>query len=221
MLLLSDRLMQLKKSGSYSDADARGLALSNCRLTCFAAIMVLNILVMGEEGRMSGDDFKKLVGMTSGTAQDASEILEKNQRLGFVLIFQFQIENLLANLYREIKKLQPPKGFYNVAKEMLALIPQNDQSKLDTLNVPALIRNSLHSNGIHHGHKGSSSKLTIDGFIFEFNNLQKVSCAGWGHIVLACNAAISIVEEILNCSSVSALKDPILDQYAWEEATKP
>jgi hypothetical protein len=181
--------------------------------------MMLNILVMGEEGRISGDDFKKLVGMTSGTAQDASEILEKMQRLGFLGIFQFQTENLLGNLLRESKGISKPKGFFNIARETVSNLPDHKR-KSDLLNVPALIRNSLHANGIHHGHNGQSSKITIDGYTFEFDHLQKVSCAGWGNIILACNESVSVVEEILSTPDIQALKDPIMDHYAWEEATK-
>jgi hypothetical protein len=61
----------------------------------------------------------------------------------------------------------------------------------------------------------------IDGCTFNFKHLKKVNCAGWGHIVLACNEAISVVEEILNVSAVKSLEDPIMDHCAWEEATKP
>jgi hypothetical protein len=182
--------------------------------------MVLNILVMGEEGRVSGEDFKRLVGMTSGTAQDASEILEKMQRLGFLVMFQFQVENLLANLLRETQGKSKAKGFFKIAEEIVSSLP-NPQRKLELLNTPALIRNSLHTNGIHHGYNSQSSKVTIDGHTCKFDHLQKVNCAGWGDIALACNESISVVEEILNAPAVRALVGPIMDHYAWEEATKP
>ena len=129
VLALADRLLKIKRDGTYSNEDARGLALSNCRLTCLAAVMVLNILTVGEEGRINGKDFKRLVGMISGTAQDASAILEKNQRLSFIVIFQFQIENLLRNLFGELKKNNPPKGFYNLAKEIVFSTVTTDSQK--------------------------------------------------------------------------------------------
>jgi hypothetical protein len=84
---------------------------------------------VGEEGRINGKDFKRLVGMISGTAQDASAILEKNQRLSFIVIFQFQIENLLRNLFGELKKNNPPKGFYNLAKEIVFSTVTTDSQK--------------------------------------------------------------------------------------------
>jgi hypothetical protein len=82
--------------------------------------------------------------MTARTAQQASEILEKLQRLGFLVIFQFQIENLLANLLRETMGIASPKGYFKVVEQMVGLLPDSKR-KLDVLNTPALIRNSLHS----------------------------------------------------------------------------
>jgi len=184
--------------------------------------MVLNILALVEERGITGEEFKKLVGMTSGTVQMAGDILDKQQKLGFLVIFQFQVENLFMNLLREIESTSNLKGFRKIAKEIISLLslPDSDR-KLEILNTSALIRNSLHSNGIHHGYKSQSSKISLDGCEFEFNHLQKVTCAGWGHIILSCNESVSVIEDILNTSSVRELKDPIMDQYAWEEATKP
>lgn len=64
-------------------------------------------------------------------------------------------------------------------------------------NTPALIRNSLHANGIHHGHGGRLSSITLDGYTFSFDHEKKVTSGGWGHIVLACNEAITAVD--LDC----------------------
>ncbi|CAK8713216.1 hypothetical protein GMJAKD_02480 [Candidatus Electrothrix aarhusensis] len=155
--------------------------------------------------------------MTSGTVQMAGISLQttnwvfwlfSNSNRKFIYEFTTQINT--SNL----------KGFRKIAKEIISLLslPDSDR-KLEILNTSALIRNSLHSNGIHHGYKSQSSKISLDGCEFEFNHLQKVTCAGWGHIILSCNESVSVIEDILNTSSVRELKDPIMDQYAWEEAT--
>src|SRR5262249_19597426 len=155
-------------------------ALTNCRISCLTAAMVLNLLSAVEERRMSIEDFRQLVGMTTGPPQDASEILSKTQRLSFLVIFQFQVENLISNLLRELGGTQP-KGFYTKAREIVARLPDSAR-KLEILNTPALIRNSLHANGIHHGHGGQSFSITLDGYTFRFDHERKVSSGGWGHI---------------------------------------
>jgi hypothetical protein len=217
LLALADRLLSIKKATPYSDQDARGVGLTNCRLACLNSVIILNILTMGEENRISGEDFKTLVGMTAGTAQNASEILEKIQRLSLLIIFQFQIENLLKNILREAWQITNIRGFYNIAGRCVSSF-QDSAQKHSILYIPERIRNSLHSNGIHHG---QNAVETIDGYKFEFIDGQKVSCAGWGGIILSLDSSVSIVEEILALSDVQALADPIMDHYAWEEDTRP
>ena len=92
----------------------------------------------------------------------------------------------------------------------------DSEEKIKFLYLPAQLRNSLHSNGIHHGYKGECTTIEIGGFTFELIDGQKVSCAGWGHIVLALNASLEILEEILSSPKIETLKDPIRDQYVWE-----
>ena len=58
--------------------------------------------------------------------------------------------------------------------------------RIDTLNVAARIRNSLHSNGIHHKqHVAEQSLVVLKGVAYEFKDGQKVECAGWEHIAHA------------------------------------
>lgn len=220
VLELGERLLEIKKTEGYSDEDARGAALSNCQYAALSAVMTLNILSMGEEGRISGDDFKKLIGMKTGDLQLAADIWEKVTRLGFLVVYQFQVENMLRNIIRELGLPELGQGFYQVARAITDLLPESGR-KLELLYLPAMIRNSLHANGIHHGYRGSSTSIVLDGVSFDFTHMEKVSCAGWGHLSIALNAAADIVEEILQTPAVQALEDPILDQYTWEQATEP
>lgn len=219
MRALADRLLAINQAGGYSGKDARGVALSNCRGLAASSVMLMNILTMGEEGKISGDDFLKLIGLKDVTPQVAADILEKTTRLGFVVLFQFQLENLLANIHRQLHSNDPPRGFYMLAQQFARMLPDSAR-KLELLNTPALIRNSLHSNGIHHGRGKSSTAVEIEGVEFEFVHGQKVSCAGWGHLALAFGASLDVMEEILTLPAVASVADPLLDQYAWEEATE-
>jgi len=221
VLAVGERLLGIKRTEGYSDEDARGAALSNCRSAALSAAITLNILSMGEEGRISSDDFKKLIGMTTGDLQTAVDIWGKMTRLGFLVIYQFQIENMLRNIARELELPELGQGFYSVARAMADLLPVESARKLELLYLPAMIRNSLHANGIHHGYRGSSTSIVLDGLSFDFRHMGKVSCAGWGHLSTALSAASDIVAEILRTPAVQALDDPIMDQYTWEQATAP
>jgi hypothetical protein len=84
-------------------------------------------------------------------------------------------------------------------------------AKLETLYIPALIRNSMHANGIHHGHKGRSTVVTIDGVEFRFEHEKRVQCGSWVHIATALTGALRVVDEILSCATITGLgvvKDP-------------
>ncbi len=217
VVALSNRL--LEGSRPYSDTDARGVALRNCRVCALSCTMVLNILGHLEAGSITSDQFEKLVGLTTGTSHAAARALAKMTRLGFITLFVFPIENLFKNLLRGLGK-EPPKGYYDIACAALESVSVNDpDSKLGILNTPALIRNSLHANGIHYGYKDSSTSINIGGVVFDFAHGRPVRCAGWGHIVHALDAVLAVAMEIISTPEIKALKDPIQDQYASEQAT--
>ncbi len=216
VLALSDRLLEASKP--YSDPDTRGVALRSARICALSSVMVLNFLGHLQAGSITSEEFQQLVGMTRGTAREGARVLEKMTRLGFVTLFLFQIENLLKNLLRGLGQ-EPPKGYYDIARTLLRSVSVSDpDSKLEILNTPALIRNSLHANGIHYGYKESSSSLTIGGVAYEFVHSKPVRCAGWHHIIHALDAVVGVIIEILSTPAIKALKDPIEDQYAAEQA---
>src|SRR5687768_9331053 len=58
--------------------------------------------------------------------------------------------------------------------------------RMEILNTPARIRNSLHANGIHHRqHPGETARVTINGVLYEFIDRNPVTCASWEHIAHA------------------------------------
>lgn len=220
LLNFGNRLLKLKTSFGFSDEDARETAITNSRIAFNNSLMILNILNVRAEDRCSDDDFRKLLGLASGSTQHAADFIEKMQRLSLVVFYQFQIENMLSNLHRELPSGSSKSTFYGLAEYFVGKLGIQT-NKLDYLNVPALIRNSLHSNGIHHGYQGQSKSVTIGNLVYDFKHTEKVSCAGWNHIVVALSASIDCVEEILKLPEVASLQDPVMDHYTWELATQP
>ncbi len=222
---LADSCSALKKNLGYVSSDARTVALDNVVGVARSAQMTLNLL----DSWMRGDEairqiIPQLLGLQSVTIDGvrmAAEMLNKSSRLGFVVLAQFQIENALRNIARELKLRAGGTGFYQIAECVISTsgIPKD---RMEVLNTPARIRNSLHSNGIHHRqHPSEPQRVTIHGVIYEFLDDRPVSCAGWEHIAHALEASIGVFGEVCLSPAVRALPSPLMDHYAWEQETKP
>ncbi len=208
----------------YSDQDARSVALNNVRSIAYATQMTLNLLdswCIGNETVRAA--IPQLLGFTSVTERSvkvAGDALHKTTKLSLVLLGQFQIENCLRNLARELNVRTPGQGFFSLAESLVALLGLSG-SLVDELNVAALIRNSLHGNGIHSGYQGRDTVTTLDKVTYEFRHQQRVSCAAVEHIAHALESSIGILATVFGTPKVGALDDPVMDQYVWEIATKP
>ncbi len=220
---LAEACFSLKKQLGYSDPDARSVALDNVGSIACSGQMTLNLL----DSWAKGDEIVRhvipqLVGLTRVTlqgVQTAGDLLGKTAKLALAVLAQFQVENALRNVHRELRLGSPGAGFYRCASAVLAhLVLQPD--RMEILNTPARIRNSLHSNGIHHRqHPQENPLVVINGVRFEFTDGQKVECASWEHIAHALEASIRVLEEVFRHPRVLQIADPMMDQYAWEEVT--
>ena len=218
LVTLAAAIQNRVNSYSHQDLDARRVALVNCRSFLGYAAMIMNLLSHQEQGRIAESDFRGLIGLSNGPTETAVKDLVKISRLSLVLLFQFQIENLFKNLLLALGIASDPPDYYQILKKILGELQLPDiQRKHDTLYVLAMIRNSLHSNGIH---TRSPKKVTIAGVAYVFEKDKKVSCAGWGHIIHAAEAGLDIVYEILDDKRITALPAPVKDSYAWEIAAQ-
>ena len=201
---LGQRLLSIRTRLGVSEVDARSVAISNCYLVNVFAEMILNVLRHMEEVGMYQREFENLFGGISGSYQAALDNFSKMARLGFIVVFQFQIENMMKNILNALgRPVRPTEGFYNVASKLLEAIGvEGRESKLDLLYLPALIRNSLHANGIH---RLPTKRIEFDGVVFEFIQDRAVNCATWDHKCLALNASLNVIEEILDASPVRSL----------------
>jgi hypothetical protein len=186
--------------------------------------MTLNLLdswCIGDEAvRTAIPQLLGLTGVTDHSVKVAGNSLHKNTKLSLALLGQFQIENCLRNLVREMTPDQPPpKAFFSLAQSLVTHLGLPD-NLVAHLNVAALIRNSLHSNGIHAGYQGLDTVTTLNNVTYEFRHQQKVSCATVEHIAHALESSVGILSTMFSAPEVSALKDPVMDQYVWEIATE-
>lgn len=191
--------------------------LNNIMMAANAAVATLRLMfwastqgevVMTQALRLSKPEYINFV----------AEDLLRSSKLFLLLETQFQAETLFKNILREFGSPATKQGYYNIAEAVLLAtgIP-NPKDKLKILNVPALMRNSMHANGIHHGWKGTSTIELIDGIEFRFEDGKRVQCGNWVHIITALTATMQIVEEVLASQAVTSLK-LIPDTYAVELA---
>lgn len=222
---LADACVELKKKFGYSDPDARTVALENITDIARPGQMMLNLFDSWARGDQTiRQIIPQLIGLTTVTPEGvrmAADMLNKSAKLSLVVLAQFQIENALRNIARELRLPQAGTGFYRTASLVLNAI-SIPADRMEVLNTSARIRNSLHSNGIHHRqHPSEASRVTIRGVAYQFEHGKHVSCASWEHIAHALEAFVGVLDEVFSSLQVMALPDPIMDQYAWEQATNP
>ena len=217
---LAGKCQELRKRLGYSDPDARSVALNNLISISRACQMHLNLMDSwnrGDEGVRQV--IPQLIGLQTVTVESVNmsgDYLNKFSRLGFGVLAQFQIENVLRNISRELGIKRNSTGFYRTASSLLKILNIPDD-RMDILNVPARIRNSLHANGIHHrSHPSEKETVIIEGIEYTFKDGERVSCAGWEHIAHAFSHSVGVLDEIFHTPEVMALSDPLMDRYAWE-----
>ena len=107
----------------YSDQDARSLVLNNVRSIAYATKMVLNLLdswCIGDAAVRAA--IPQLLGLTNvndRTVKVAGDTLHKTTKLSLIILGQFQIENCLRNLARELNIKMPNRGFYPIPRRRM------------------------------------------------------------------------------------------------------
>jgi len=196
------------KKHKYPDTDTRTAALDNIRFVGYSTLAIANLLDSWSKGDETVRQvIPSLIGLTDVNEKSVKlmgDSLHKSSKLSLILIGQFQIENGISNISEALGISSGIKGFYNKA-EMLIDHLGFGYDKLERLNTGALIRNSLHSNGIHHGYQGTSSHITLKGVQYDFDNGKKVSCATLPHIAHALECSLEVLDEIISSSQVKSV----------------
>ncbi|MEK7524528.1 MAG: hypothetical protein AAB588_05885 [Patescibacteria group bacterium] len=200
----------------YSDEDIRTITFANIRGIAYSSLGITNLLhswVIGNE--QIKQVIPQLLGMsevTTRTVKLMGDDIAKTAKLSLILLCQFQIENLICLMANAIGATSKKKGFYDKVSSLIKSL-ELDSKKIEELNVPALIRNSLHSNGIHHSYDGKDFSITLQGVDYEFLNGKKVSCASMTHIAHSLENSLEILDEILDHEKLKNHTEEIHDEY--------
>lgn len=218
ILHLVDTCTRLIKKNGFPDNDTRTAALVNVRLVSYSSLGISNLL----DNWSTGDDrvrqtIPQLLGLDKvddKSVQLMGDSLNKTSKLSLILLGQFQIENCIENICNALGVESNTMGFYNKADALLSHCGFG-QDELDVLNTGAQIRNSLHSNGIHHGpEKRKNFRSELKGVRYEFTDGQKVSCASYPHIAHALECSVEILDDVFSTREVKSHALLIPDAYA-------
>jgi hypothetical protein len=211
---LHERIADVRDEFGEGETDARRVNLNNVLMATGSASATLRLFHWAKFG---GGDATLILAL--GLAQPAfinlvAEDMLRSSKHFLLLEGQFQFETLLRNVSIALTGGRGAQGFYNLARDVIgrAGLPE-PADKLADMNVAALMRNSMHSNGLHHGYQGSSTERLIAGVEFRFVDGERVQCGHWVHVTTALTASLGVVREILASEVVTALH-AIPDRYA-------
>ncbi len=217
ILHLIETCNSLIKKYGFPDNDTRAASLVNIRFASYSSLGISNVLDSWSKGDNTVRQIiPQLLGLTqvdTKSVQLMGDSLHKTSKLSLILLGQFQIENCIVNIGNALGVKTQSIGFYNKANALLSYLGLAP-IRLDILNTGAQIRNSLHSNGIHHGFKGSDFHSNLKGVQYDFIDGQKVSCASFPHIAHALECSVEVLDEIYSTPQVKDYPSLIPDAYA-------
>lgn len=119
-------------------------------------------------------------------------------RLSFATLGNFFLENMLRDLVVDFGE-KPPKKFHELCRQAVHLAQLPDPKEhIDGLRVISLLRNTLHSRGIHIGYEGKNERFTVKGVVYQFNHGDIVrGHASWDYICHGFASALTTVSKIV------------------------
>jgi hypothetical protein len=201
--------------------DVRSATIGNCKTDVTINIMILNPIAGLAQGTIPEEKFRSNIGLTDPNTplHIITNKISDYLRLSLAANFQFRVENLFANLIAELSQEKVPRDYLQKASALLNILSlEGSERKLDRLKVLQFIRNSLHNNGYHYN---NSFRITIDDLTFHFVKGGMVRCAGWQHVIVAIEASLLVIEEILNSPQVKAIPGPIRTYFVQNLSSNP
>jgi len=212
---LFEKCIYYFKSNGYPTTDTRSAVFNNIKFTAYATFGN-TYLIHSWTIKENSEIIPPLLGMKKKvTLEDITlmaDSLEHSSKLALILIGQFQIENCIENVNNALGLSTGSSGFFKKAKTILDHVGMGND-KIQVLNTGALIRNSLHSNGIHRGFRNSDFHSIIEGVNYDFIHDIKVTCASLPHIAHLLESSVNILNDIINSPQVKSHSNLIEDKY--------
>lgn len=199
---LNSKLRDLNVKMKYKKIDKRYGSLQSLLKISMWMFMEIDSFVIFTTGNTS-----KLIKMFNLTKPDSIQFAKSIDvflRASYLALFMFQVEGLLKMIRNELPNTSSSNKYYDITKDVLKIShPQNWQSKHDVLQAPALIRNCLHTSGVH---TNKDTKVTVRGIDYEFFKDKKFQQASWDYIYMFIDELVNVLKEILTSSPTKKIK---------------
>ena len=165
-------------------------------LACVSVYLrMMNLVLWGKDNPRQLEMIYGLTDPTSSAFREATEDLFDAGRIHFIVGSQFQIENCLKALLRAIDPSNQSEKYWNIAQDILQKCDIPGQGdKHQALNVPAIIRNGLHTNGFH---TRQDRRFEVAGVVYEFKKDQPITCATLEELQHAMTESVKVLYEIV------------------------
>ena len=202
------RLKQIRQESEFQDTDNRKWVFGVLRSQMIHYEIMLHILhARYNQTIQPPDAFQEIIGI-GYTEQAQWEEFQVTAKIAYITLSHFVIENFFKTLLAELETSKdPPTGFYVITKTLLDKITISDkQRKLEVLNAMAMVRNSMHNNGIHAPIPPAppSQTVTIGATTLNFDKGEEGSILE-SEMVDLINAVIDILDEIVQAPEIQNL----------------
>ncbi|MCH7647393.1 MAG: hypothetical protein IIA83_02135 [Thaumarchaeota archaeon] len=204
---IDQKLKQIHQNLSYPDNDNRKSCFGVLHSQMLHYEIMLKIMYAKVNRSLPDHIFKDVIGI--GIEEQAYwENFQVTSKVSYITLSHFVIENMFKTLLAELDTSKNPStGFYNITKVLLDKISVPDKPrKLEILNAMAMIRNSMHNNGIHAPVPPApdSQTITIGNTVLRFDKGNPTDLLETQMVDLI-NAVIDILKEIVNSTEVQQL----------------
>jgi hypothetical protein len=132
---------------------------------------------------------------------------KKFLKLSSLTFLLFQNEVFFKNALRQIG-IKPEKQFHKICQQICVEFSISPSKKYhESMTAFALIRNSLHANGIVSTHDRKDHKYVIDEQIYFFKHGRSVTCASYDNICHLWSNSLDMIEKILYHPTIMSAKN--------------
>lgn len=210
LVVVQNELKNAFDQCGYSNTDLRGLFFLNTRTLVQFNIALMNIFSVAQENRMRPEVYRQLLGIAKGNLNDATQHMNLYMRASLITLYQFQVENLFANILARMKS-DIPRGYLRIVGMLLDRITTTrKEDKTNILKVLQYGRNSLHSNATHNNENFSYKLGSTE---YRFTKGQSVTCMSWFSIPPIMVATINVIKDVVASPEVRSIPEPIVIQY--------
>ncbi|GFN40554.1 MAG: hypothetical protein YK1309IOTA_1960003 [Marine Group I thaumarchaeote] len=127
-------------------------------------------------------------------------------RMNFLTALLFQVEVFLKSINYILENNLKTKSYQLLVKHVLKELKiTNREKKYHILYIPMLVRNSLHSGGIH---MDDNDNGRINGILFKFKKGEILHYTSWYHEYFFSDKIIDVIEEIMNLPKLKGVNLP-------------